>query len=191
MAERGGKIKTVKVQGTQNEVTPDLSPRPWTVSIAETNSLLGIKLDGDQMAVALGKMGFEAEAHGDDLEVKAPAWRLDLIHPVDIMSPAWNCFISCLRNLRLPMKPLTAFLDMLYCFRSSRTSLPSTPAPRAMRAMRVDLIIRGSSISSSVMLQKTLPALEGIADWTEEAIHDTLISLAETLGVKNATLMCS
>ena len=39
------------------------------------------------------------------------------------------------------------------------------------------------------MLQKTLPALEGIADWTEEAIHDTLISLAETLGVKNATLM--
>lgn len=39
------------------------------------------------------------------------------------------------------------------------------------------------------MLQKTLPALEGIADWTEEALHDTLISLAETLGVKNATLM--
>jgi len=39
------------------------------------------------------------------------------------------------------------------------------------------------------MLQKTLPALEGIADWTEEHIHDTLISLAETLGVKNATLM--
>ena len=85
MAERGGKIKTVKVQGTQNEVTPDLSPRPWTVSIAETNSLLGTKLDGDQMAAALGKMGFEAEARGDDLEVKAPAWRLDLIHPVDIM----------------------------------------------------------------------------------------------------------
>jgi len=39
------------------------------------------------------------------------------------------------------------------------------------------------------MLQKTLPALEDIAAWTEEAIHDTLISLAETLGVKNATLM--
>ncbi|MGI5978088.1 MAG: glutamate--tRNA ligase [Oscillospiraceae bacterium] len=39
------------------------------------------------------------------------------------------------------------------------------------------------------MLQKTLPALEGISDWTETAIHDTLVSLAETLGVKNATLM--
>ncbi|MBQ7714168.1 MAG: glutamate--tRNA ligase, partial [Oscillospiraceae bacterium] len=39
------------------------------------------------------------------------------------------------------------------------------------------------------MLQKALPALEGVADWTAERIHDTLVSLAETLGVKNATLM--
>ena len=39
------------------------------------------------------------------------------------------------------------------------------------------------------MLQKTLPALEGLSDWSETAIHDTLISLAERLGIKNATLM--
>ena len=32
-------------------------------------------------------------------------------------------------------------------------------------------------------------ALEGLADWTSEAIHDALIALAEKLGVKNATLM--
>ncbi len=29
------------------------------------------------------------------------------------------CFISCLRSLRLPMKPLTAFLELLYCCSSS------------------------------------------------------------------------
>ena len=39
------------------------------------------------------------------------------------------------------------------------------------------------------MLQKVLPKLEGIADWTTEAIHDTLVAYAEELGVKNATLM--
>ena len=39
------------------------------------------------------------------------------------------------------------------------------------------------------MLQKVLPKLEGIADWTNDAIHDTLVSYAEELGVKNATLM--
>jgi phenylalanyl-tRNA synthetase beta chain len=85
MAERGGKIKSVRIQGTQNEVTPNLAPRRWTVGIAATNSLLGTEMDGAQMAAALGKMGYRAEPRGDELEVQAPAWRLDLIHPVDIM----------------------------------------------------------------------------------------------------------
>ncbi len=39
------------------------------------------------------------------------------------------------------------------------------------------------------MLNTVLPELEGIADWTVENIHDLLISLAERLEVKNATLM--
>ena len=39
------------------------------------------------------------------------------------------------------------------------------------------------------MLQKALPELEGIVDWTADAIHGTLVACAETLGVKNATLM--
>lgn len=85
MAERGGKIRTVKVRGTQNEVTPNLAPRKWTIGIAATNSLLGTMLDGAGMADALGRMGYHAEPRGDELEVLAPAWRLDLIHPVDIM----------------------------------------------------------------------------------------------------------
>lgn len=42
---------------------------------------------------------------------------------------------------------------------------------------------------STRMLQAAIPALEGIADWTQDAVHDTLIALAESLGVKNATLM--
>ena len=39
------------------------------------------------------------------------------------------------------------------------------------------------------MLQKVLPKLESIAEWTNDAIHDTLVAYAEELGVKNATLM--
>ncbi|MDW5564181.1 MAG: phenylalanine--tRNA ligase subunit beta [Methanomassiliicoccus sp.] len=85
MAERGGKIRTVRIQGVQNEVTPDLSPRKWTISIEAANSLLGTRLDGEGMAAALGRMGYQATADGDNLQVLAPAWRLDLIHPVDIM----------------------------------------------------------------------------------------------------------
>ena len=42
---------------------------------------------------------------------------------------------------------------------------------------------------SQAMLEAAIPALEGIGDWTADAVHDTLIALAEHLGVKNATLM--
>ena len=38
-------------------------------------------------------------------------------------------------------------------------------------------------------LEAVLPALEGLADWTVDGIHDALIGLAESLEVKNATLM--
>ena len=39
------------------------------------------------------------------------------------------------------------------------------------------------------MLEAAIPALEAISDWTLDTVHDTLIDLAVSLGVKNATLM--
>ena len=42
---------------------------------------------------------------------------------------------------------------------------------------------------SARMLQAAIPALENLADWTQDSVHDCLIGLAESLGVKNATLM--
>jgi len=42
---------------------------------------------------------------------------------------------------------------------------------------------------SKAMLEAAIPMLEGLSDWTQEAIHDGLVALAEKLEVKNATLM--
>ena len=42
---------------------------------------------------------------------------------------------------------------------------------------------------SLAMLEKAIPALESIENWTQDAVHDTLIDLAASLEVKNATLM--
>ncbi len=39
------------------------------------------------------------------------------------------------------------------------------------------------------MLEAAIPMLEKLPDWTQEGIHDGLVSLAAELGVKNATLM--
>ena len=40
-----------------------------------------------------------------------------------------------------------------------------------------------------VMLNAAIPALEAIENWTNDSVHDTLINLAASLEVKNATLM--
>ena len=42
---------------------------------------------------------------------------------------------------------------------------------------------------SKKMLEAAIPALESLASWTQDTVHDGLIALAESLGVKNATLM--
>ena len=42
---------------------------------------------------------------------------------------------------------------------------------------------------SLAMLEKAIPALEAIENWTQDAVHDALIDLAASLEVKNATLM--
>lgn len=39
------------------------------------------------------------------------------------------------------------------------------------------------------MLRQAYPVLEGLADWSQDSLHDALVGLAEKLGVKNATLM--
>lgn len=39
------------------------------------------------------------------------------------------------------------------------------------------------------MLKQAYPVLEGLGGWSQDAIHDGLVGLAETLSVKNATLM--
>ncbi|MDE7010393.1 MAG: glutamate--tRNA ligase, partial [Oscillospiraceae bacterium] len=42
---------------------------------------------------------------------------------------------------------------------------------------------------SKRMLESAVPALEALADWTQESIHSCLMDLAAKLEVKNATLM--
>ena len=42
---------------------------------------------------------------------------------------------------------------------------------------------------SRAMLEAVIPVLEGLTEWTHEAIHDALVDLAQRLEVKNATLM--
>lgn len=84
IADRGGRICTVKMEGNENCLSPDLSPVSRSISSSECQKFLGLDIGGEGVAAALGRMGMEAAADGDRINVLIPSTRLDIMHDVDI-----------------------------------------------------------------------------------------------------------
>jgi phenylalanyl-tRNA synthetase beta chain len=87
LAEMGGTIGTVRVRTADREdITPDLSPMAMDLDPEETSRLIGLPLDTKAIEDLLAKMRFGAERSGNGLSVKVPAFRIDVMHPVDIIA---------------------------------------------------------------------------------------------------------
>lgn len=83
-AERGGTIEAVTVHDASGTWTcPDLTPREQVLIVEDANRWLGTSLDAEDMVACLARLGHEAEAFNTKLLVHSPAWRFDLLHPVD------------------------------------------------------------------------------------------------------------
>jgi phenylalanyl-tRNA synthetase beta chain len=86
LAERGGKIETIKVVYPDGEfILPDLEPRNREITAIEVNALLGTDYSPKQIAQYLQKMRFGAEVHGAKVRVQIPGYRNDIIHNVDLI----------------------------------------------------------------------------------------------------------
>jgi phenylalanyl-tRNA synthetase beta chain len=85
-AERGAKIETVEIQrGEERSLAPDLNPWTMNVKMDEVKRLTGIDESADEVCRYLGRMGYDAEARGSELNVSVPAYRYDILHPADII----------------------------------------------------------------------------------------------------------
>ena len=85
LAERGGKIKTVKlVQDGGQVLAPDLEPRRTDTTVQAVNSWIGTSLGLEVIKQSLMKMGHGVKSSDDKLEVLTGAYRADILHPVDI-----------------------------------------------------------------------------------------------------------
>ena len=84
IAERGGKLEMVKVIGNEVRNTPDLSPSHVKVDLDYASKILGFDIK-KHAADALEKMGLDARVKGKVIEVDIPAWRVDILHPIDIV----------------------------------------------------------------------------------------------------------
>ena len=85
LAERGGKIKTVRISQDGTIVkAPDLKPLPMALDPVYVNSWNGTELKLDQMVDCLKRMGYGATVSKNSIEVLVPRFRADVLHPVDL-----------------------------------------------------------------------------------------------------------
>jgi len=80
-AEMGGTIYQMEVNYGKKEITPDLTPSRMKISLENANKLLGLSLKEKDLEALLPKMGYDYHKG----YVKIPAWRMDILHEVDII----------------------------------------------------------------------------------------------------------
>jgi len=86
LAERGGTIETVDLEGSLVLRSPDLSPRNMSISVKRAEKFIGVELGTEGVVNALKRMGMDAKpASKDNVSVSIPATRLDIMHEVDIL----------------------------------------------------------------------------------------------------------
>ena len=87
-AEVGGKIKSMEiVYEDETFVSPDLTPKERNVHVDVANELIGgTDLDAEDVKRLLEGARFDAEILNDnELKVYIPAYRVDILHEVDIV----------------------------------------------------------------------------------------------------------
>ena len=81
----GGKVYQMELSyksKKQKIITPNLTPEKTSISIENTNKLLGLKLNEKQIKSLLEKMGYNCN---NLKSIEIPAWRTDILHEVDII----------------------------------------------------------------------------------------------------------
>ncbi|MHA1864352.1 MAG: phenylalanine--tRNA ligase subunit beta [Candidatus Thorarchaeota archaeon] len=87
LAQRRGSIESLSVSypDETTNITPDLRPLKLTVTKQEVEELLGLELDNAEILRSMGKVGYNATIKGKKISVEAPAYRTDILHPVDVI----------------------------------------------------------------------------------------------------------
>jgi len=90
LADRGGRIYSALVKypyGDRREVrTPSFKSGVVKTSLGEINGLLGLSLDARRVTALLRRAGFRVKgADGPSLAIEVPFYRIDIMHPVDVI----------------------------------------------------------------------------------------------------------
>lgn len=86
-AEAGGKIKTLDIVYVDKKIqTPDLSPKIKKVKLKNAKEIIGVDLRASDVVDLLSRVRLGAEAETEEtIQVSVPAYRIDILHEVDII----------------------------------------------------------------------------------------------------------
>ncbi|MCA9242702.1 MAG: phenylalanine--tRNA ligase subunit beta [Phycisphaerales bacterium] len=82
------RIESVKIAGIEGELTtPNLAPGRMALDVAEARDTIGAALSAAGVRELLERMGHGIDTSSDDttLQVRVPAWRNDIMHPIDLI----------------------------------------------------------------------------------------------------------
>jgi phenylalanyl-tRNA synthetase beta chain len=89
LADRGREILSSRIRypygSVEYDETPKLETRQLKISPRELNKLLGLNLKSTRIVELLKKARYNAIDKGDFIEVTVPCYRMDIMHPIDIM----------------------------------------------------------------------------------------------------------
>jgi len=87
LADMGGSLESIQVKYPDHTVvSPDLTPQQMELRVDYANRLLGVKLSQDEVVRSLRKCRLDARSVSKGiLEVSIPAYRIDVLHQVDLV----------------------------------------------------------------------------------------------------------
>ncbi|MEO2151383.1 MAG: phenylalanine--tRNA ligase subunit beta, partial [Thermococcus sp.] len=86
LAERGGKIRSVKVVYPDFEVeTPDLTPKQFEVELDYIRKLAGLELSDGEIKDLLERMMYDVTLEDGKVKLLYPAFRDDIMHARDVL----------------------------------------------------------------------------------------------------------
>jgi len=93
LVDRGGKIYSNLVRypygAVREEETPKLSRQTMTVKTGYLNKIIGLNLSSSEIIKLLRRARYGvSRADGDSLTVQIPSYRIDIMHPMDIVEDA-------------------------------------------------------------------------------------------------------
>ncbi|MEX2720225.1 MAG: phenylalanine--tRNA ligase subunit beta [Candidatus Wukongarchaeota archaeon] len=130
LAERGGEIYALtlnfpyEINGEKTFITPNLNPLEWEIDVNYASKIIGIKLTPEEVVEYLKIKRYDAtHLEGEKIKVLAPAYRADIMHPIDIVEditiaigydkiePRWNPKMT-LGELSFPTKYVDKIRDL-------------------------------------------------------------------------------